>query len=271
MEGVIERERQFWNACGREHCPFGGEDVAQVRPGDLYDRSMPWLPYLGLPAFNQCLLETVGDLRGKRVLDLGTGTGFLAVLMAQRGAQVVGVDVAEGQLEVAAQRARISGVQEAVTFRQMGAESLEFPDASFDAVVGSFVLHHTDLRTASREVYRVLAPGGVGAFIETSGRNRLLMLCRSNLVGRFGIPKHGSSDEHPLDAASEECLREVFHGSVRYRYPETVFLRMAAAYIALLRHWPIMDALRYADLALFRFASLQALGYFAVVECRKRA
>jgi ubiquinone/menaquinone biosynthesis C-methylase UbiE len=271
MQCVNERERLFWNTCGREHCPFVDDAAHRVHPGDLYDRTMPWLPYLGLPSFNRCLLQIVGDVRGKRVLDLGTGTGFLAVLLALNGAQVTGVDVSEKQLEVAALRAQLSDVHRAVTFRQMAAESLDFPDDTFDAVVGSFVLHHTDLRASGHEISRVLTPGGNAAFIETSARNRLLMLCRSHLLGRLGIPKHGSSDEHPLNSEDEQRLYDIFRGRVQYHYPQIIFLRMAAAYLGILRHWPVMGALKQMDGVLSHLPACQSLSYFTLVACHKQA
>jgi 2-polyprenyl-3-methyl-5-hydroxy-6-metoxy-1,4-benzoquinol methylase len=269
MQDVEERERLFWNTYGRDDGSVAGEAVVRVHPSDRYDHSMPWLPYLGLPSFNQCILDIVGDVRGKRVLDLGTGTGFLAVLLALHGARVVGVDVAEGQLEVASRRAMRSGVRQAVSFLQMTGESLNFRDDAFDAVVGSFVLHHVDLEACSREIYRVLTPAGKAVFIETSARNKLLMLCRSHLLGRLGIPKHGSPDEHPLTREDERCLAEVFRGRVRWHYPETIFLRMAAAYIGALRHWPVMGALRRMDLALCLCPPFRRLSYFTIVECAK--
>jgi SAM-dependent methyltransferase len=269
VKDVIERERLFWNICGRVECPVADDAVGRIHPGHRYDHSMPWLPYLGLPSFNQCLLDIIGDVRGKRVLDLGTGTGFLAVLLALRGARVVGVDVAEKQLEVASQRAARSGVQQAVTFLQMAAESLAFPDGTFETVVGSFVLHHVNLRACSREISRVLAPGGTGAFIETSARNKLLMLCRSHLLGRFGIPKHGSPDEHPLTREDVRCLGEVFGDRVRCHYPEMVFLRMAAAYLGALRHWPVMGGLRRMDQALSHCPPFRCLSYFVIIQCAK--
>jgi len=63
---------------------------------------MPWLPFLGVPRLVDAVLQAVGDVSGKTVLDLGCGSGFLSVLMAKRGAaRVIGIDVSEDQLEIA--------------------------------------------------------------------------------------------------------------------------------------------------------------------------
>lgn len=96
---------------------------------------------------------------GQRVLDVGCGTGILAREIASRigsKGRVVGIDPSPGMLAVAKQLA-----PPAVEWREGVAESLPFPDQSFEAVVSQFALmFFTDRRQALREMLRVLTPGG---------------------------------------------------------------------------------------------------------------
>jgi ubiquinone/menaquinone biosynthesis C-methylase UbiE len=96
----------------------------------------------------------LAPLAGRRILDVGTGTGRAAIALAKRGAIVTGVDASAEMLEVAARRAKDAGV--AVTFTRGDAHRLDFPDRSFDAVVCLRVLMHTpDWRASLRELCRV--------------------------------------------------------------------------------------------------------------------
>jgi ubiquinone/menaquinone biosynthesis C-methylase UbiE len=93
---------------------------------------------------------------GRRILDVGTGTGRAAIALARRGAIVTGVDASAEMLQVAERRARDARV--AVTFGRADVHRLEFPDRSFDAVVCLRVLMHTpDWRRSLRELCRVSA------------------------------------------------------------------------------------------------------------------
>jgi SAM-dependent methyltransferase len=95
---------------------------------------------------------------GERVLDVACGTGILAREVASRigsAGRVVGVDPSPGMVAVAKQLAP------AIEWREAVAESLPFPDQSFDAVVSQFgLMFFTDRRQALREMLRVLTPGG---------------------------------------------------------------------------------------------------------------
>jgi ubiquinone/menaquinone biosynthesis C-methylase UbiE len=96
------------------------------------------------------------DLRGRRVLDLGCGTGRLAAALAKDGlARVWGVDASNEMLAVA--RAKLPP---GVGLKQARAEELPFRDASFDRVVMWLVAHLVDRPQAFREVFRVLGRGG---------------------------------------------------------------------------------------------------------------
>lgn len=95
---------------------------------------------------------------GQRVLDVACGTGILAREVALRtgsNGRVAGIDPSPGMLTVAQQLAP------AIEWREGVAESLPFPEQSFDAVVSQFgLMFFTDQRQALREMMRVLAPGG---------------------------------------------------------------------------------------------------------------
>ena len=95
-----------------------------------------------------------------RVLDVGTGPGFYAIILAERGFEVTAVDYAENMLAEA--RRNAGALASRITFRQMDAHSLDLPDGSFDALVTrNLTWNLADPERAYGEWLRVLRPGGV--------------------------------------------------------------------------------------------------------------
>jgi len=96
---------------------------------------------------------------GKRVLDVGSGNGYVLSYYARERAQVYGVDITQAAITLCRQRFAFAGLQGGFTVGS--AEDLPFPDDTFDCVCSMGVLHHTpDTERAVAEVYRVLKPGG---------------------------------------------------------------------------------------------------------------
>ncbi|WUH93795.1 class I SAM-dependent methyltransferase [Streptomyces sp. NBC_00433] len=103
------------------------------------------------------MLDLAGDVAGRRILDAGCGAGPLSAALRDRGAAVTGFDSSAGMLELARRRL---GDGAALHLADLGGP-LPFPDAAFDDVVASLVLHYLEDWTAPlAELRRVLAPGG---------------------------------------------------------------------------------------------------------------
>lgn len=136
-----------------------GITIGTPRRYDLFAAAHFW----GRRRAYRTLLAASGVRSGDRVLDVGCGPGYLARMMARAvGSEgsVVGIDAAPEMTEYAGRRARHLP---SCRFEPGDAQSLAFPDATFDVVVSSLLIHHLpeDGRPrAVREMLRVLRPGG---------------------------------------------------------------------------------------------------------------
>jgi demethylmenaquinone methyltransferase/2-methoxy-6-polyprenyl-1,4-benzoquinol methylase/phosphoethanolamine N-methyltransferase len=110
------------------------------------------------------MLDKAGLKPGSRVLDVGCGTGSLALKAKERvgsTGMVAGIDASPEMIEVALEKARRAGVE--IDFRLEVVEKLPFADQTFDTVLSSLMMHHLpdDLkRQGLAEIRRVLKPGG---------------------------------------------------------------------------------------------------------------
>lgn len=105
------------------------------------------------------ILDLIGDVAGKTVLDVGCGDGALAVELWKRGAKVTGVDATPSMIEAARKRAARQSAD--IAFEVATAQSLPFPPDAFDAVVAVTVLCFIEEGDpVFREVARVLRPSG---------------------------------------------------------------------------------------------------------------
>jgi ubiquinone/menaquinone biosynthesis C-methylase UbiE len=109
------------------------------------------------------LIEQAAIRANHKVMDLGCGTGTLAIMVkqAQPGAEVFGLDADPEMLKVASLKSKRDSMP--VKFDQGMAYHLPYPDASLDRVLSSLMIHHLktpEKEQAAREIYRVLKPGG---------------------------------------------------------------------------------------------------------------
>jgi ubiquinone/menaquinone biosynthesis C-methylase UbiE len=125
-------------------------------------------------AFRERTLDLARVAPGETVLDVACGTGSLALAAKRRvgdGGTVHGIDASPEMIERATAKVRKAGV--AVDIRLALAESLPFPDASFDVVLGTLMVHHLPGPTkqaSAREMRRVLRAGGRALLVDFESR-----------------------------------------------------------------------------------------------------
>jgi ubiquinone/menaquinone biosynthesis C-methylase UbiE len=112
--------------------------------------------FMYLNSFEKGSLDKVlGNLKGKRVLDIGCGTGRVIQMLREKGAKVVALDISEEMITATSRK--FPDIECVVG----DSEELPFQDESFDIVLGLFwIVHLADLRPSFDEVYRVLKKGG---------------------------------------------------------------------------------------------------------------
>jgi ubiquinone/menaquinone biosynthesis C-methylase UbiE len=179
-----------------------------------------FLPYydvmtaaLGAAKVHRTLIGQAGLAAGQRVLEIGCGTGNLTVRAkrAHPGVELIGSDPDPLALARAQRKARgLTGIR----FERAYSQRLPYPDASFDRVLSSLMLHHLDHDTkvaTAAEVARVLRPGGSLHLVDFGGQQHGLhgflarrMVKSGHVADHDGIPQL-------LSAAGLECTELTSH------------------------------------------------------------
>lgn len=168
-------------------------------------------PASGLDAAYGFYWSIIGDVKRLKILDYGCGNGWLSVQLAKSGAEVCGIDISGELIRKANELKAKHGLADSISFHEMPAENLTFPDAYFDIIAGSAMLHHTELEAALKNIARVLKPGGRAIFIEPMNQNLLLKIWRAL------TPWRRSSTERALTAAELRLIKDVFP-NVRFHF-----------------------------------------------------
>ncbi len=116
-------------------------------------------------------INKLATVQPKSVLDIATGTGDVAFAVKKRlnPTTLVGLDLSEGMLSFAREKAKKRGLSESIQFVKGDSENLEFADNSFEGVTVSFgVRNFENLEKGLAEIYRVLTPGGKLVILEFS-------------------------------------------------------------------------------------------------------
>jgi demethylmenaquinone methyltransferase/2-methoxy-6-polyprenyl-1,4-benzoquinol methylase len=116
------------------------------------------------------VLKIVSETNPKTILDIATGTGDLAIMMAViPNADITGIDISGGMLEVGRNKIQQKNLDNKIKLILADSEAMPFAENTFDAItVGFGIRNFEHLETGLAEILRVLKPGGVFVILETS-------------------------------------------------------------------------------------------------------
>jgi 2-polyprenyl-3-methyl-5-hydroxy-6-metoxy-1,4-benzoquinol methylase len=191
-------------------------------------------------------LAFFGPMQGKRVLDIGCGTGGTSLRLARSGAKVTALDYSRNAVDNLNRHVDTLGIDNltAVCGDAMQIDSL----GRFDCVFGSLILHHLEpFGDFCRVLRRSLVSGGRGFFLENNASSSLLLWFRQHIVGKLWVPRYGDGVEFPLTPAEINELRRYF--ALETEIPEMIFFQLVSSYLL---NRMFMNVTRAIDATLFR-------------------
>jgi 2-polyprenyl-3-methyl-5-hydroxy-6-metoxy-1,4-benzoquinol methylase len=197
------REREYYNTYLKHEAP----DEVPSEPV-LGQRKRSWNSYWYVAELAVQHFKS----NKRHLLDFGCGPGYTAVQYAKIGYQVTGFDISPNNIEHAKQLASKYNFEDRTSFSVGLAEVLDFPNESFDIVIGVDILHHVDIGKAIPQCLRVLRPRGVAIFHEPI-RIPVFDTLRESRFGTWLVPnslsfeRHITEDEKKLTAGDLELIK----------------------------------------------------------------
>lgn len=195
-EARIASERDFHDAWA------AGEDVGSIDVRAANEAcTAPEMRYI---------TQRLGDINGKRLLDVGCGLGEASVYFAIRGADVTSADLSQGMLDATARLAHANGVR--VQPHLASAEDMRLPPgAKYNIIYAGNLLHHVDIEETLVRIKPHLAPGGMFITWDPLAYNPVINVYRA-MATEVRTP-----DEHPLKWGDIKLFQKYF-GTVETRY-----------------------------------------------------
>lgn len=170
------------------------------------------------------VVKIIGNNNPKQILDIATGTGDLALMMASlQPEKIIGLDISAGMLEVGKQKINKAKLSDKIEMMVGDSEEMPFENNTFDAITVSFgVRNFANLDKGLREIARVLKPTGVLVILETSNPTKFPFKQGYKLYTNFFLPLVGklfSKDKVAYSYLSESAnsfpFGEVFNNILR--------------------------------------------------------
>jgi len=151
---------------------------------------------------NRYMIVEMGDLKGKKILDLGTGLGEAAVYFALQGAEVVATDISGKMLELAKELAKSKGTN--IKTVKATSDKINLPDKSFDIIYTANLLHHVEIEPTIKEAKRLLKDNGRFFSWDPLAYNPLINIYRKKAM------QVRTLDEHPLTINDVKLIKSHF-------------------------------------------------------------
>ena len=174
---------------------FEGKDVyvkdVFTEISSYYDEMNDIMSMGMIKRWHKFMMKKLGDLEGKKCLDVGTGTGEIAFLMASRGGNVTGIDLTPAMIELAEKKMTEKNLPKA-DLMVGDALDLPFEEGTFDCVTSGYMLRNVnDVQKAIDEMYRVLDHGGKVVVAEMATPDNRFIRYFYNLYMKNRVQKIG--------------------------------------------------------------------------------
>lgn len=151
---------------------------------------------------NKLLIKKIGNLKGKRILDIGCGAGETSVFFAKNGAKVVACDISYEMLNVAKKLAKKH--QTKLETVQCYSHKTPFKNKSFDIVYAANLLHHVISDNTLKEINRILKDGGIFTSWDPLAHNFIINIYRKIAY------KVRTDDERPIRFEQLSIIKNYF-------------------------------------------------------------
>ncbi|MFX1456434.1 MAG: class I SAM-dependent methyltransferase [Promethearchaeota archaeon] len=214
---------------------------------------------------NLKLKHILGEVKNKRILDVGCGVGTLSFYLAQKGAVVTGIDLSENLIDYCKERSK--KLRLSIDFRVMNAQIPDFDEDFFDIILGSRIIHHLpNLNLFFNQCKQLLKKEGFIAFIEPLKKNPIVQLNR-----KYFAPKERTEHEHPLYISDIINVGKIFGNLEHYEF---FLLSPLAMYFSRFINKPYIFKIAYKFLnliekPLYKIDSLKDYCWQTVFKCIK--
>jgi demethylmenaquinone methyltransferase/2-methoxy-6-polyprenyl-1,4-benzoquinol methylase len=179
------------------------------------------------------VLKLIGESNPTTILDIATGTGDLAILMAQTKAEkIIGLDISAGMLEVGVQKIAAKNLTKTIEMVLGDSENMPFEDGYFDAITVAFgVRNFENLEKGLTEILRVLKPNGRFVILETSVPEKTPYKQGYQLYSKYILPQIGklfSKDDVAYGYLSESAAAFPFGEKLNNILREIGFIDVVA-------------------------------------------
>lgn len=188
MDNILEKEEKFHDEWANS------ENIDNILVDEYFESCTT--------PENKYILEKLGNIQGKKLLEIGCGLGEASVYFAKKGADVTASDLSGGMLKVALELAKKHNVT--IKTLKSPSDKIEVEDEYFDIVYAGNLLHHVNIDTTLKEVSRVLKKGGMFVSMDPLAHNPAINIYRN-------IAKDvRTEDEHPLKMRELKLFKKYF-------------------------------------------------------------
>ena len=193
ISSVLRSEKDFWDRVAEGHTNLSGAVECWEMPLRRYQE------------------KVMGDISGKKVLDLGCGLGQASIWLCQKGGIVTGVDISEASIRKAYDLAKYMGLS--IEFKVGNADELDYENV-FDIVFCQAFLHHLpDVKKSLCRYRSYLIQGGLIIAQEPKAENPIALIAR-----KFPSLQPTTETEHPFKIGELESLFKDVFGEAKVRY-----------------------------------------------------